>query len=454
MAQNTLLTRSLGPWQAASIVVGTIIGTGIFLKTATMTQLVGSMPAVMAAWVVSGILSYAGTLTYAELSARFPSSGGEYVFLREAYGSLPAFLYGWMRFLVGSPGSIAAYAVGSATFAAGLGLFRAEQVPGGAPAVAVCLIVFFSLLNCLQIRWGARAQMLLTILKCGLILALIAGVAVFGKSPETILQAAGAVTGRPWYSAFGLAMIAALWAFDGWNNLPMIGEEVSEPRKNLPLALALGMLAVMALYLSANWAYFHILSIAEIQGANSTAHPGALPVATLAAKAFLGKTGVPVLSAAFVISALGAMNGSILSCARVPFAMARDGVFFRGLAHIAPNAHVPVRAVLLQCVIASVLALSGTFDQLTDWVVVCGWTFYALCISTLFVFRKRDGAAPPDGFRVPGFPCLPVMFIAAALLLIANSLWNNPRAGLFGGLLVAAGFPFYLWMKRSPQPGA
>ena len=428
--------------------MGTVIGTGIFLKTATMTQLVGSMPAVMTAWVLSGLLSYAGALTYAELSARFPSSGGEYVFLREAYGGLPAFLFGWMRFLIGSPGSIAAYAVGTATFAAGLGLFRGEQIPGGPSTVAVSLIAFFSLLNCLQVRWGARAQTLLTALKCGLILALIFGVAVFGQPAQTLAQAAGAVTDKPWYSAFGLAMIAALWAFDGWNNLPMVGEEVREPQRNLPLALGLGVLAVLALYLCANWAYFHVLGIEEIQSANSSAHPGALPVATLAARSFMGEAGVPVLSAAFVISALGAMNGSILSGARVPFAMARDGVFFRGLAHIAPGAHVPARSVLIQGVLASVLALSGTFDQLTDWVVVCAWAFYAMCISTLFVFRKRDGGGAAGVFRVPGFPWLPSLFIAASLLLIGNSLWSNPRAGLFGFLVIMAGCPFYLWMKR------
>jgi APA family basic amino acid/polyamine antiporter len=318
--------------------------------------------------------------------------------------------------------------------------------------VAVALIVFFSLLNCLQVRWGARAQTLLTALKCGLLLALIAGVAILGHPAATLVQAAGSVTGRPWYSAFGLAMIAALWAFDGWNNLPMVGEEVREPQKNLPIALALGVLAVLALYLSANWAYFHVLGIAEIQSANSNAHPNALPVATLAARSFLGEAGVPVLSAAFVISALGAMNGSILSGARVPFAMARDGVFFRGLAHIATNTHVPVRAILIQGALASALALSGTFDQLTDWVVVCAWAFYALCISTLFVFRKRDVGAAASVFRVPGFPYLPLLFIAAAMLLIGNSLWNNPRAGLFGGLIVAAGYPVYRWMKRRQTP--
>ena len=444
MQPGTELNRSLGPWQAASVVVGTIIGTGIFLKTATMTQLLGSMPAVMAAWVVSGVLSYAGALTYAELSARFPASGGEYVFLREAYGRLPAFLYGWMRLLVGSPGSIAAYAVGSATFAAGLGL--APAVPGGLKTLAVGLIAAFTLLNCLQVRWGARAQTLLTALKCALILALIAGAAFFGRPAEA---AAGAsASALPWHSAFGLAMISALWAFDGWNNLPMLGEEVREPKRNLPLAIGLGVLAVLGLYLAANWAYFRVLTAAEIQAANSTANPGALPVATLAARTFLGEAGVPALSAAFVISALGAMNGSILSGARVPFAMARDGVFFSGLAKVAPGAHVPARAVLLQGCIASILALSGTFDQLTDWVVVCAWTFYALCISTLFVFRRRDGAAPAASFRVPGFPYLPLLFIAGALLLIGNSLWNAPRAGVFGALLVAAGYPVYRLMLR------
>lgn len=445
MAETPQLNRSLGPWQAASVVVGTIIGTGIFLKTASMTQLLGSRTAVLAAWVVSGLLSYAGALTYAELSSRHPASGGEYAFLREAYGRLPAFLYGWMRLLVGSPGSIAAYAVGSATFAAGLGLFDPARVPGGLPAVGVGLIAAFTLLNCLQVSWGARAQTFLTALKCALILGLVAAIALLGQAPAGPAEAAP-LTDRSWLSAFGLAMIAALWAFDGWNNLPMLGEEVREPQRNLPLALALGVLAVLGLYLAANWAYFHVLSAAEIQGGSSTANPGALPVATLAARSIFGAAGVPLLSAAFVVSALGAMNGSILSGARVPFAMARDGLFFGAFAKIAPNAHVPARAVLLQGCVASLLALSGTFDQLTDWVVACAWTFYAVCISTLFVFRRRSPGAP---FRVPGYPLLPALFILAAALLVGNALWNDPKAALAGALLVLAGLPVYLFLRRA-----
>jgi APA family basic amino acid/polyamine antiporter len=252
------LNRSMGPWQAASIVVGTIIGTGIFLKTATMTQLLGSMTTVMLVWIIAGLLSYAGALTYAELCARFPSSGGEYVFLREAYGKPLAFLFGWMRFWIGSPGSIAAYAAGAATFAAGIGILPIQQIPGGISTIAVGLILFFSLINCLQVRWGARVQIFLTALKVILILALVFGVALLGKPVENLLGSGQGLTDKSWLSAFGLAMIAALWAFDGWNNLPMVGEEVREPKKNLPLALALGVLAVLALYLLANWAYFHV----------------------------------------------------------------------------------------------------------------------------------------------------------------------------------------------------
>lgn len=448
------LEQTVGPWQACSLVVGTIIGTGIFLKTATMTQLLGSAGLVFLAWIVSGILSYAGSLTYAELSSHHPESGGEYAFLKDGYGSVYAFLYGWMRFWIGAPGSIAAYAAGAATFLTGL--INLSAVPGKTKTVAVLLILLFSAINCAKIRWGARVQTFLTALKIFLILGLVFGVAFF-SSPGTINPQALSTPEMPGFQlgAFGMAMIAALWAFDGWNNLPMIGEEIHNPKRNIPIALGFGMLAVIALYLSANWSYFKVLSPEQIQMANSSQHPEALPVATLAAKTFLGDLGIPFISIAFVISAIGAMNGSILTASRVPFAMARDGLFWRRLSIVAQHSRVPVWSVAVQAFIACTLALWGTFDQLTDYVVVASWIFYALTASTIFVFRKRHNikANKKYTFLSPGYPILPLLFIAAAILLVANSMYKNPLDGLIGLTIIAAGLPIYWLMNRKKNRG-
>jgi APA family basic amino acid/polyamine antiporter len=469
-AHHHHLERSLGPWQAASLAVGTIIGTGIFLKTATMTQILGSFTAVIAAWVIAGLLSYAGALSYAELAARVPKSGGEYAILREAYGPLVGFLFGWMRFCIGSPGSIAAYGVGAATFLNGV-VPLAEIVPGGIPTTAVGFIIMFSALNCLAVSFGGGVQTFLTGLKVTLIIGLVTGIAVFGVSQPSIASQSDLFNSQnaaqwPTMSAFGLALIAALWAYDGWNNLTMVGGEIHEPHRNIPIALGLGVLGVIALYVSVNWSYFSVLSVETIQQSNSTAHPGALPVATKAAETFLGAWGIPVLSVAFVISAIGAMNGSILTGARVPFAMAHDGLFWSQLAKVHATAKVPVSAVIAQGVLASIFALSGTFDQLTSYVVVAAWTFYALTTSSIFIIRKRhrhesaqqlaegNGSTTavkdkkPPHFVLPGGAIIPILFICSALLLVINSIWTDPQAGLYGLLLLTAGLPVYWYFSK------
>ncbi len=442
------LLRSIGPWQAAAIVVGTVIGTGVFLKTATMTQLLGAFPQVLAAWVVAGVLSYAGALSYAELAARVPTSGGEYAILRESYGRLPAFLYGWTRFWIGAPGSIAAYAVGAATFLGGV-VPLSTTVPGGEKTVAVALVLVFSGLNCLTVGFGASVQTLLTLLKLLVILVLASGIAVFAE-PYGALAASGASASasKGTTSAFGLALVSALWAYDGWNNLPMVGGEVRQPRRNIPIALGAGVLVVIATYVAVNCAYFRVLSVEEIQAANSTLHPNALPVATLAAQTFLGRLGVPILSSALVVSALGAMNGSILTGARVPFAMAGDGLFFRRLARVARRG-APATAVVAQGAWSAVLAASGTFDELTDYVVVTSWVFYALTTSALFVLRRKE---PVSAFSVPGYPYVPSAFILAGAFLIANSLWQTPRQAIIGAGLVASGVPAYGFFRRRAEP--
>ncbi|MBI2519186.1 MAG: amino acid permease [Bdellovibrio sp.] len=442
--QNTL-PRSLGARDAMSLVIGTIVGTGIFLKTATMAQLLGSMNLIMLAWILSGILSYAGALTYAELSARVPKSGGEYAMLNHTYGTMFGFLFGWMRFLIGSPGSIAAYGVAIATFLTGL--FSVEIIPGGTKTMAVFIIILFSVINCFKISMGARLQTFLTVLKIVLILGLVIGIFLLGTPSPPNSQLEPTAAPGSLLSSFGLAMIAALWAFDGWNNLPMVGGEITSPKKNIPLALGIGMLVVIGLYLLVNWAYFHVLTLEQIQNANSSAHKDALPVATLAAQTFLGNWGVPALSLAFVISALGAMNGSILTCARVPFAMAQDGLFWKILGQTHNTTHVPVWSIIIQALIAIVLALSGTFDQLTNYVVVSSWIFYVLVAASIFMVRKRKQDRPED-FKVPGYPVVPMLFIFAGVFLIANSLYRGPFEGMIGAGIIVAGIPVYFFFKR------
>ena len=424
------LVRALGPWQAASLVVGTIIGTGVFLKTAIMAQLGGTGAWVLAAWGVAGALSLAGALSYAELGAMFPEAGGEYVYLREGWGPGLGFLYGWTRFWIGTPGSIAAYAVGSAAFLAGI-----LPTSPGSKAVALAVIWVFTAINCLRVQAGGRVQTVLTALKVALIAALALGALAAPSGSWHELTGGGAFPGA---SAFGAMVLAALWAYDGWNNLPMAAGEVRDPAKNLPRALVGGALAVIAIYAAVNLGYFHALPVAEIARSSSDAYPQAPPVAAKVAAQFLGPAAQAALAAAMAISAISAMNGAMLTGARVPFALAKDGLAPRALAKLAPDARVPRTAVLVQGAWASVLALSGRFDQLTDAVVFASWLFYALNAGSLLLLRRRapDRARP---FRVPGFPIVPLVFVALASLLLVDSLWTRPFESLFGVVVMAIG---------------
>jgi basic amino acid/polyamine antiporter, APA family len=424
-----------------SIVIGTIIGTGVFLKTAVMAQLGGSPLWVLAAWAAAGVLSFTGAMTYAELGGMFPASGGEYVYLRRAYSPFMGYLYAWNRFWIVTPASVAAYAVGSATFVS-------AAVPleplGGVQPVAIALIVAFTAINCMNVSSGGKLQTALTVMKIVMILGLAAGALVAPRGSWSSLGASG---GFPGWSAFGAMVLAALWAFDGWNNLPMAAGEIRDPQRNLPRATVGGMVVVLATYALVNLGYFHALPFGEVVTSSSNAYPEAPAVAAKAAGEFLGGPAQALLAIAMTISALSAMNGSMLTGARVPYAVARDGLAPRLLARLSAGARVPAVAVLVQGALSCVLALSGTFDQLTDAVVFASWLFYALNAGSVLMLRRRE----PDRerpFRVPGFPVVPVVFVALAILLIANTIWTSPGPSALGLGMTALGGAVYAVFLR------
>jgi basic amino acid/polyamine antiporter, APA family len=438
-------TRRLGLVDSFSLVVGTIIGTGVFLKAAIMSQTVGSPLYVLLAWVAAGLLALAGALTYAELGMLFPQAGGEYVYLRKAYGDLPAFLYGWQRFWAAAPGSIAAYAVGSATFAAPL---IDMSVFGGPKVFAVSLIAVFTLLNCAGVVLGGRVQTFLTALKVFLIFFVIGGIFFFAQSAGVHnFSAPAESTGWPGLSAFGAAILAATWAYGGWDNLPMVAGEIKNPKRNIPLSLGLGVLAIVFIYVLVHVAYFYALPFGEVISANSKYNPDALPVATKAAQTFLGAVGYPILAGGFFLSAIGAMNGSVLTNSRVPYALAQDGLFFKPLAKLHPTRQTPVVSLLVQGVLAIILALSGTFDQLTDYVVFASWIFFTATTSSVFVFRKRYPELERT-YKTFGYPYVPALFILTTISLLVNTLLNSPRESAVGLGIIIAGVPAYWLMKK------
>ena len=444
------LVRGLTLTDSIAIVIGTILGTGVFLKTATMAQTMGNPTWVLIAWVVGGLLSLTGALAYAELGSIMPDAGGEYVYLKEGYGEMWGFLYGWMRFWIGSPGSIAAYAVGAMTFASGM---VDLSFIGGKTVAAILIITLFSVLNCFSVAFGGKLNSIMTGLKLFMILGITFGSFLFAKdvSWSHFSESTPGVEGFIGWSAFGSALLASLWAYDGWNNLSMVAGEIKNPQKNIPLSFGIGLLVILAIYALSNVAYFYALPFSEVLTSNSSDFPDALPVATKAALSFLGTSGVTILSAAFVFSALGAMNGSILTGARVPYAMANDGLFFKQLANVNEKSNVPVASIMVQACVSILLAVSGSFDQLTDYVVFSAWIFYAMVTGVVFTMRKRRPNIQRD-YKAFGYPVLPAVFIILGVLLLFNTVYTSPVSAGIGLAFIVAGVPvFYVFHKSRSE---
>jgi APA family basic amino acid/polyamine antiporter len=455
------LTRGVGPWAAMAVNVANMIGTGIFLKTRVMTCNVGSAKTVLVVWLAAGLLSLAGTFSYSEIAAMMPEAGGDYVYLRRAYGRLTGFLYGWMAFTVARAGSQAALAVGLAIFmnvASGGAVDRWEVAAGwlslhGLTLVALTSIWTVALINCASVAAGGRMALALTLAKVLLVIGVGVGAFVFAAGNWGHFTQSGlagtcegvAQSARGGIAGFGAAMLGALWAYDGWQNVAPLAGEIRDPQRNLPRAFVGGTLIVVALYSFVNIAYYFALTPLEIASV-----PASSSVATEVLKRFLGPAAVSMTAVALMVSSFGALHASVLANSRIPFAMARDGLFFRGLAKLSPRSNVPVRAILAQAAWASLLALSGSYDALTDSVVFGSWLFYGLVTGSLFVFRKSmpDATRP---YRAFGYPVIPMIFLMVTAALLINTFVAAPREALRGVALLAAGLPFYWYWSRDAR---
>ncbi|MBZ5609598.1 MAG: amino acid permease [Acidobacteriia bacterium] len=451
--QRLDLKRDLGIWSAAAIVVGTVIGSGIFLVPNAMVKNVGTPAMVFAVWIFGGMLSLFGALSYAELATAMPEAGGEYNYLREAYGPVWGFLYGWTQMWVAKSGSIATLATGFFIYLANFrpeleGIWVVVPLPLGESGhpleirygqlLAMAVIAVLGLINYFGVRVGGDVQVTVTLLK----VALIGGIIVIGLATahgttanyHTSAAAAGGIAG------FFAALVAALWAYDGWNNVVMVASEVRQPQRNLPLALIIGTLAVVAVYLLTNLAYFRVLPADAVASTDR--------VAGEMMRRVLGDRGAGAVSIAAMISIFAALNGSILSGARVPFAMARDGLFFRRVGFVHPEHRTPSVSILVLSGWAAILVLSGRYDQLYTYVIFASAILYGMATAAVIVLRfKRPDLPRP--YRTLGYPWVPVIFVLGIGCLVVSTLLKSPRESLLGLGLISLGLPFYFYWKRS-----
>ncbi|HUB31808.1 MAG TPA: amino acid permease [Bryobacteraceae bacterium] len=451
------LTKGLGLVDSTTLVMGSMIGSGVFIVAADISRQVRSPGLLMVTWVVTALLTLIAALSYGELAAAMPQAGGQYVYLREAFGPLYGFLYGWTLFLVIQTGTIAAVAVAFAKFTGVFLPWISAQhylIGGGRlglttqQLLAIAVIVFLTASNTRGIRTGAMVQNIFTFAKVGALAGLIGFGLLVGRNSAA---AAGNFhdffrgVGWGWETVrlVGVAMVGSLFSSDAWNNVTFTAGEVRNPRRNLPLSLALGVLIVSALYLATQFVYLNLLTFPEIQ------HAAEDRVATAAAAKMFGPVAVQLMAAAIMISTFGCANGLILSGARVYFAMARDKLFFRRAAALDTRTHAPVFSLAVQCVWAVLLTLSGSYNDLLDYVIFAVLLFYILTIAGLFVLRRtRPDLDRP--YRAFGYPVLPALYIVAAGLIEILLLLYKPNYTWPGLIIVLLGLPvYYLWRAKA-----
>ena len=433
------LERSLGARELTLIVVGTVIGSGIFIVPgAVLRQSGGHVGLALLVWLAGGVLSLLGALAYGELGAMQPEAGGLYVYVRDAFGRLPAFLYGWTLFFAISSGSLATLAVAGAGYLAQI----VALTPALRKLAAVVLVAIVAAINVRGTRHGAVVQNWATAIKVGAI-ALMA-VLLVGAGHGLRDAGASAFPTRADASLLagvGLSVIGVLWAYEGWQYVTFSAGEALDPQRTFPRGIVAGTAALIAVYLAANVAYVAALGPVAA-GATDT-------VAADAVRAVAGPAAGKLIAAVIVVAIFGAANGLTLTAPRVYFAMARDGLFFRRLAEVHPRFGTPAVAVATSSAWAALLALSGTFEQLLTYVVFAGWIFYGLGAVSLFVYRKRQPDRPRP-FRVPGYPWTPLLFVLAALAIVLNTLVARPRQAVLGLGIVLVGAPaYYVWKGRA-----
>jgi APA family basic amino acid/polyamine antiporter len=427
------LPRKLGFLDAVSIVIGIVIGAGIFVVPNLVARQMQSAAAILGVWIFAGVISFFGSLACAELGTMLPSTGGQYVFLREAYGPLVGFLCGWSMFLVARTAQVAWLAVT-------LALYVSYFIPLSAPAsklLGIGAITLFTWINYQAVTAGAMVQRVFTLAKVSGLLLIVASAFLWGSkaAPATDVAGEGFTL-----DSFGIALIACLLAYDGWVQLSFVAGEIRNPQRNVLFALAFGSIACIAIYLLANMAYLHVLPIPEIAGSD---HVGA----TVAERA-LGAGGGKLVSLIILMSIFGTLNGCFLTSPRIYFAQARDGLFFQRFADVHPRHQTPSFAILAQGVWAAALLVSGSYESLLDYAIFALWLSYGMMVAGVIVLRTKRPDLPRP-YRVWGYPVTPAAFVAIACWFLVNMLLTRPTPSLAALLLIASGVPVYLlWTRR------
>ena len=441
------LPRRLGLGSAVAVVVGSTIGSGIFRTPAAIAQRVDDVPLFLLSWVLGGAVTLCGALTYAELAALFPRSGGIYVFIREAFGPLPAFLFGWAELLIIRPGAYGAISITSAAYTlrvlgldpAATAVTVAGQAVRAEQLLAALFVLLVAVVNYVGIHRAAIVQNVSTALKVGaLALLVVLGFALGGGQGlgAGAMLAQRAAVGL---SPFLLAMVAILWAYDGWGDLAFVGGEVKDPQRNLPRAMFIGTGSVVALYLAANLVYLHLIPIQQVKGAEL--------VAADVARMLLGGAGLIAVSAAVAVSTFGTLNGSMMTAPRIFFAMAEDGVFPKAITRVDPRTGAPTGAIVLAGCLGALFVLVRRFTELADQFIIGIWPFYALAVAAVFVLRRRR----PDlerGYRTWGYPVVPLVFLLGAVFLLGNYLVSETPAFALDVGIILSGIPaYYIWLR-------
>jgi len=436
------LPRVLGLWDVVSIVIGGVIGSGIFLVPAEIARGVGAPLLIFAVWIAGGMLSYFGALSFSEMSAAMPKAGGMYNFLKEAFGPLPAFLFGWTLFLVIDSGAIATLTV---AFASNYLPYFVKISPFGQKIVAAVFILFLVIVNYIGVRWGANLQNFLTVIKFVALAAVCVIVFIFAKDANAsnwIRPLPSGLSGSM-FGAFGVALVASLWAYKGWEGATYSAGEVKRPERNLPMGLLIGTMACVIIYIVANMAYLYVFPASKIAESPR--------IASDVMNVVVGPLGASIISFIILFSIMGAANQTILCSPRVYFAMARDGLFFDKIADAHPKFLTPHISIIALGVWSLVLTLLlETFQSLFTYVIFGEWIFFGLTVGAVIVLRKKRPDLPRP-YKTWGYPITPIIFMLAALYISGTSLVNTFKESMFGLIIILLGVPAYLYWRKKKK---